>query len=100
MAEFRHFGEPSLDGLRGGENREWLGRQDSNLRMAVPKTVLGWPPEPGSLRKVPIFHKHESITYQEIAERNRRSAVAIFDAACASFAWLTVAYMRLWGGRA
>lgn len=75
-----------------------MGREKA-LRAAVPKTDLGWPPEPVSLRKVPIFHKHESITYQEIAERNRRPVLAIFDAACASFAWLTVAHMRLWGGR-
>ncbi|MED5545820.1 MAG: hypothetical protein VYD90_11265 [Pseudomonadota bacterium] len=75
-----------------------MGREKA-LRAAVPKTVLGWLPEPALLRKVQIFHKHESITYQEIAERNRRSALSIFDAACASMAWLTVAHMRLWGGR-
>jgi hypothetical protein len=39
MAEFRHLQEPPSDGLRGGENREWLGRQDSNLRMAASKAA-------------------------------------------------------------
>lgn len=40
----------------------WLGRQDSNLRMSVPKTELKWPIPPTSLQKVLFVHSLESMT--------------------------------------
>ena len=47
----------------------WLGRQDSNLRMAVPKTALNHDRERLLVRKVAVIHKLESMAYEKTAER-------------------------------
>lgn len=46
----------------------WLGRQDSNLRMPVPKTGRSWPQGPRSLRNDQLIHKRKSMAYAQFAE--------------------------------
>jgi len=52
-------------------NLNWLGRQDSNLRMPVPKTGRKWLAKLVSVRNGALFHKRISIAYEHSAERNR-----------------------------
>lgn len=47
----------------------WLGRQDSNLRMPVPKTGGKWPFWRGSKRNGPLVHRPLSIAYARNAEQ-------------------------------
>jgi hypothetical protein len=49
----------------------WLGRQDSNLRMPVPKTAPPSCNRTAFLRLHRLAHRLESMTYQQIAERFR-----------------------------
>lgn len=49
----------------------WLGRQDSNLRMPVPKTVLGAFFLRASLLNFGIIHRRISKTYIETADGQR-----------------------------
>jgi hypothetical protein len=45
-----------------------LGREDSNLRMPVPKTGRIWPYLRHTLRNAPVIHKLESMAWQHSAE--------------------------------
>ena len=46
----------------------WLGRQDSNLRMAVPKTVVSACSGKTLVRNGAVIHKPESMGYKISAE--------------------------------
>ena len=47
----------------------WLGRQDSNLRMPVPKTGVSHAVERDSVQNDALVHKLESIACRDSAER-------------------------------
>ena len=49
----------------------WLGRQDSNLRMPVPKTGAILCITKEILRNAQVIHKQKSITYEHSAECRR-----------------------------
>ena len=48
--------------------KHWLGRQDSNLRMAVPKTGMSPSSVRVSVRNDAVIHRLESIAYEKSAE--------------------------------
>lgn len=54
----------------------WLGRQDSNLRMPVPKTGLTPAQKPRPLRNARVVHRLISIAYGKSAERISRASGA------------------------
>lgn len=63
------------ESLETPENRA-LGREDSNLRMPVPKTGRNRPILRHTLRNAPVMHKLESMAWQHCAEHpDQRSAV-------------------------